>query len=253
MCIPENSSARVSLQAHNHGLISNGFGQSPPDEAKQLNFDLANATASISMNTLDGKIEIAPGAPEQAAQTQDTFDWSSVDTSILDFAYMDSDYSILDFDSIYIKTPVVEFDPRWLKEYGNETTQSYRDRIVKEYSDILERKIEDIFTKKTDLTVVKTRVDDVLVLFPKVVNLFIATPDRDGIGDIITTTPAGNAEIDLVVFSSEHQAILGLFMDKRSTGKSLSVGPSKRRTINTREFEQLFDHWLKDIIKVIKK
>lgn len=254
--VPDSTSARFSLQSHQGGTISNrlkaNFDATTNDDGVQA-FTLANASASITIDTLDGSIIVGPQENTTDDYGDESFDWSSVDTSLLNFAFVNPNYSIFDYQEIFIKEPEIRFDPNWERRFGHKSNGLYRKRIETEYASLLKAAIERRFFKDGNFKFVDQRKERVLVIIPKVLDLYISDPESLTIKDVIKASRAGNAKIDLVIFSPSDESILALFMDKRSTSRPSGVPIPKTRVRNTRAFDNLFNDWIEDIVKVLDK
>lgn len=258
LLVPETTSAKFSIQSHKGGRIHNAI-ESPinvldSNDSAQI-FTLADASSSIAMNTMDGDIKVATqvvGTNDYAEEYSD-FDWSSVDTGILDFAFINPNYNVLDYKKVYIKPVEVHFSPRWEEKFSRGSFRSYRERIVNSYSELLEKAISDRFSRGTHFEISDQRGEDVLVIIPKIIDLYIDNPDSVQIIESFITTSAGNAKIDLVLYSPKDESMLGLFMDKRSTAVPNIISASNLRAINTRAFSRLFDDWAKDIVSLLSR
>ena len=256
LLVPADTSARFSIQSHNGGKLSNSLGgdTEPTNNSNSAQtFNLAGASASVAMNTMEGNIDVGPQTNGLPNYDDGNFDWSSVDTSILDFAYINPNQSVFDYQKVFIKTPEIHFDQRWLEKFDEDETRSYRARVVSEYADLLKKAIADRLSRSTGLRLSEERGDDVLVVIPKVVDLYIDHPDLVGIRDVFVTTPAGNAQLDLVIYSPKSQSVLGLILDKRSTAKPGIAQTSRLRTMNSRAFTQLFKDWIANVARVLNK
>jgi len=191
----------------------------------------------------------AQSAASQAAPDGNNVavDTADIDTSILDLSYVNSTLNLQDYDGIFVKKPEVAFQSHWINEFGDARTRSYRARIARDYANLLMSSIEENLAVTTGLDVVTQPGEKTLVIIPKLLDLYIHYPDMGGIQDVLIANAAGNAKIDLVIYSPKAEAVFGLFTDWRSTGKPGIVIPSKLRTINTRAFTGLFDAWMVDI------
>lgn len=257
LLIPETTSARFSLKSHQGGMITNSLkeGANLQDDTKSDHtiFTLDQASASISIDTLSGNINIAPKKSQFKINDDQAYDWSSVDTGILNFAFINPNHNIFDHKEIFIKQPEVHFDENWLKKYGKETTKQFQERITDEYAASLKRAVADKFSKNSHFTIIEQRKEGALVIIPKVFELYIDNPQVVGITDMMIATPAGNAKIDLVIFSPTDNSILALFMDKRSTGKPESIGAFRPKATNRRAFSKLFNNWAKDMMTLLSQ
>ena len=258
LLVPQVTSADFLIESHKGGIIKNSLsGTADANDAAQ-EFSLGDASASVTMNTMGGHIELAPQLAKSAESSEQgevdfDFDWSSVDTSILDFAYINPSYSAHDFKKIYIKPAEVHFDPQWLARFSKKLNSSYRERVMVNYAKLLEKAIKDKFSKNDRFEIVDERANDVLVIIPKVVDLYIDRIESVELKDSLVVTPAGSAKIDLIAYSIKDSSVLGFFMDKRGTSVSNILGGSNARAANQKAFFRLFSDWAEDIITVLEK
>lgn len=192
---------------------------------------------------------------QEVTENNGSFDqrinWSDVDNSLMELVYVDSGQSILEYKKVFIKQPEVTFQTNWINKFGDEKTRSYRERVAREYAELLTESIRNKFSSEMNLEITEQRSDDVLVIMPKVFDLYIDYPDIGGIQDVIIASAAGYAKMELVIYSPKTESVLGMFSDKRSTKKPGIVLVSKPRVINTRAFSQLFNVWVDDIAMAI--
>ena len=202
--------------------------------------------------TASGSARASPQNTHPGEFTED-IDWTNVDTSILDVAYINPRLNFRHYKKIYIKQPEIHFHPNWVAKFGESKSSAYRQEVARRYASLLEEAIAETFSRDTHLSISDQRGDDILVIIPKVIELYIAVPDSVVNQDVIITTPAGSAKIDLVIYSPRDQSVLGLFMDTRSTSTPRPVEASKPRMINTRAFNRLFKEWSEDLVAVLEK
>ncbi len=256
LLVPETTSARFSLNSHQGGRIENSLvGELDIDNSSDDSqiLTLADASASITIDTMSGGIVVAPQNSTDTGVSSEDYDWSSVDTSVLDFAFVNPNYNILDYQEIFVKKPEIQFDSSWVRKHGVAISQDDRQRIADEYAEMFRQTIADRFSRNKRFKIVDERTENVLVIIPKVLELYIDNPDMVTLKDVLVATPAGNARLDLVIFSPSDQAILALFMDKRSTRKPQGIATSKTRALNSRAFSRLFKDWVKDISTALAK
>ena len=86
-----------------------------------------------------------------------------------------------------------------------------------------------------------------------VTELYIDIPETIGMIDMLIATPAGNAKIDLAIYSPRDESVLGLFLDKRSTAKPQGLPDTRPRTVNRRAFNRLFNDWAEDITESLNR
>ena len=116
LLVPDTTSARFSLQSHQGGTVSNMIGGTVDPHQNTSGaqiFTLADASANVTIDTLDGDITVAPQNATTTEYVDEDYDWSSVDTSVLNFAFINPKYNSLDYKEIYIKQPEIHFDPSW--------------------------------------------------------------------------------------------------------------------------------------------
>jgi hypothetical protein len=254
LLVPESTSARFSLQSHQGGSINNtltGELDTPSKADGPQTFALADASASVTINTMDGNIIVGHQKAADSEFGDENYDWSSVDTSLLNFAFVNPNYNIFDYQEIFIKQPEIHFDPSWEKKYTKDKKGLYRERIADEYSNLLKLAIREHFSQDKHFKIVTQRSKNALVIIPKVLELYIDDPGTVKISDMLSATRAGNARIDLVIFSPRDNSILALFMDKRSTVRPGGIPIPKSRVRNSRAFSRLFDDWIEDMIKLL--
>ena len=257
LLVPQITSADFLVESHKGGVIKNSLSETVQSSSTAQEFSMGGASASVTMNTMEGNIELAAAQlttnSKSSEQTEIDFDfdWSSVDTSILDFAYINPSYSAHDFKKIYIKPAEIHFDPQWVAKFRKEFSSSNRERVMVNYAKLLEKAIIDKFSKNDRFEVVDERASDVLVIIPKVVDLYIDRIESVELKDSLVVTPAGNAKIDLIAYSVKDNSVLGFFMDKRGTSVSNILGGSNARAANQKAFFRLFSDWAEDILTVL--
>ena len=256
LLVPKSTSARFALQSHQGGTIHNTLNVQADAEHNSDGahvFALADASASVTINTMDGNISVAYQKENVSDYDDENFDWSSVDTSLLNFAFVNPKYNVFDYQEIFIKEPEIRFDSSWEKKYGKGEIGIYQQRIATEYANLLKAAIRDNFAKTKRFKVVEQRKENVLVIIPKVLDLYITNPETIEFKEVLTAARAGNASIDLVVFSPSDNSMLALFMDKRSTSRPGGLPIPSSRIRNSRAFSRLFNDWIEDMVKVLSK
>ncbi len=256
LLVPESTSARFSLQSHQGGSIENtliGEPRTPNSDDDAQVFALADASASVKINTMDGDIMVGYQKAKVGEYDDEHYDWSLVETNLLNFAFINPNYNIFDYQEIFIKQPEIHFDPSWEKKYSTGEKGHYQQRITLEYANLLKAAIADTFSKDSRFRIVNQRNENALVIIPKVLELYIEDPETVEIRDVFVAARAGNAKIDLVVFSPSDQSVLALFMDKRSTERPRGLAISQARVRNSRAFSRLFSDWMADVVRVLEK
>ena len=258
LLVPETTSARFSLKSHQGGEIENTFKEriinsNQDDGAHVFSLVDTSSSSSISINTMDGNINVGPQEEVSNSYDDESYDWSSVDTSLLDFAFVNPNYNVLDYQEIFIKQPEIHFAPSWKKKFNGAKKGLYQKRIADEYSDLFKAAIANTFSETMNFKIIDQRKENALVVIPKILELYIDDPESVEIKDVFTASRAGNARIDLVVFSPSDSSILALFMDKRSTTRPKGIPFQRSRVRNSRAFSLLFNDWVEDIAKVLKK
>ena len=255
LLVPGDTAAEFILEAHDGGQISNALRETDSDaragSTKAESFILGDGSANVVMNTTQGDIVLASRKNSNSNSQQQEFDWASVDTSVLDFAYINPDYEVLGYEQFYIKPPEITFDPRWKTKFGDNTL--YRETIARDYSEILVRAIAETFERETNLKFSEKRGENILVIIPKVQELYIDDPDIKGASDTFTRNAAGTAKLDLVIYSPRDQTVLSLILDKRSTARPGVSTSTRVRSKNALAFRRLFNDWMSDIVRVIEK
>jgi len=252
LLVPKTTSAKFSLQSHQGGEVRNQLVDVLDSDTSNngKNFTLGDADANVSINTMSGSISIAAQEAVANQYGDENYDWSSVDTSILTFAFINPKHSIFDYKEIFIKKPEIQFDPRWEAKYGKGETNSYRETIQADYASLLKKAVANKFSKGLPFEIVEERTENSLVIIPKLLELSIDFPDTVSIRDVVTSRPAGSAKIDLVIYSPSDKAILALVVDKRTTA---SPKGNNGTVINRRAFSKLFNDWASDIVEVLAK
>jgi len=182
---------------------------------------------------------------------EEHFNWQDVHNNILDFAYINSQHDIREYKKVFINTPEVTFQSHWLNEHGDFKTAGYRQRVAQEYSELLVKAISKHLVNDMGLQISTQRGSDVLVVLPKLLDIYIDHPDLGGVQDVLLVNPAGKAKLDLIMYSPKDEAVLAYIEDTRGTGDPKVIVPSKPRTINTRAFAKLFNEWSQDIVQVM--
>lgn len=256
LLVPESTSARFSLQSHQGGSIKNtlkGKLDTLSNDTDTQVFALADASASVTINTMDGGISVGYQKAVVSDYDDQSYDWSLVDTNLLNFAFINPNYKIFDYQEIFIKQPEIHFDPSWEEKYGTGEKGHYQQRITLNYANLLKAAIAKTFSQDNRFKIVDQRNENALVIIPKVLELYIEDPETVEIRDVLVAARAGNAKIDLVIFSPSDQSVLALFMDKRSTDRPRGLAIPQARLRNSRAFSQLFNDWTEDIVKVLDK
>ena len=252
LLVPEETSAKFSLQSHQGGQVRNEIIEVPDvdNNPNKKNFILGDASANVSINTMSGSISILSQKAIASQYVDENYDWSAVDTSILKFAFINPKHSIFNHKEIFIKQPEIHFDPKWEVKFGKGITNSYKETTSADYASLLKKAVANKFSRDMQFEIVEERTDNSLVIIPKVLDLYIDFPDTVAIRDVVTSRPAGSAKIDLVIYSPSDKAILALVVDKRTTANPKGNDGS---VINRRAFSELFNDWARDIVKVLEK
>ena len=256
LSVPELTSAKFSLQSFQNGSIHNTLKDKvttfESNDSAEI-FSLSDASGNVELGTMDGRIEVGSSELTYSQPEDDSYDWSSVDSSILDFAYVNPNINFMDYQEVFIKQPEIHFDESWVKEYGENKTKTYRERIAIDYAESFKKAIVDKFSNDLNLKISNERGEGVLVIIPKVIELYIDKPETVDTRNVFSVTSAGKAKIDFVIYSSKDEAILSLITDKRSTSKPSGIPDTNLRTMNYRAFNTLFNSWAEDIVKVLGK
>lgn len=256
--VEETISASFNLAVHQNGSIKNAFSPSVDESEgndKKSVFKLGEGSASIDVSTLNGNIEIEKLQQETQAQAPSDgdgqFDWSSVDQSKLQFAFVKPEVDFASYKHVYISKVKIEFDEQWVRQFGSSGYSKYIERVEARYAerfrDILIKGIED----NTRWKVVSERKKDALIILPKVTDLYINTPEEIGMRDTVITV-GGRAALDLTVYSPRDKAVWALFVDKRNSARLSSAESTMRtRVANEKSFTKLFDAWVETIMEYV--
>ncbi len=258
--VPENTSAKFRVNTHENGSISNKITQDSAKPVKQgpaseLYFKTQSGDAKIDINTVGGNVALglstALNEPQKPATNQ-VVDINNIDSSFFDLAYVRPDTDLSHYKKVFIGDVSVEFDKRWLKKFGGGDAQQYRKRTLKIYSKMLKKQLAKNFEDDFGVKVVSERGHDVLVVLPKVLDLNIIEPEAAELKDTILSW-AGDAKVDVTVYSPEDKAVIALFVDHRQTKRfGFAEISMPTRLANERSFRKLFDKWSKNVVKQLK-
>jgi Protein of unknown function (DUF3313) len=152
------------------------------------------------------------------------------------------------YTKIMIDPVQVSFRKGWLKDMNLSRSMSRKisEDDARKIADEMRSGFQDIFTaafKAKGYEVVTAPGSDVLRLSPEVVNVYLNAPDPMGGAGVRTyTVEAGEATLGLMARDSTTGALLGVAMDRSTTGGAGSAGLTTSAS-NRGQFENLFKYW----------
>lgn len=157
-----------------------------------------------------------------------------------------SDFKLPLTRKIYIADPKVEFAQAWLKRFESETTETYRNLVVRDYSKGLAEALAQALIE-SGWQVVDEPSADAVQLSPRLFDLFIFEPETVGIKQTILAY-AGQAAVELVFRTPGSQPFMKI-VDYRRTRDS--AGVVANRTTNYYYFKLLMSDWSGSAVKYL--
>lgn len=257
--VDESLSASFNLAVHQSGTIENDFasdGAKEDGDSKKAVFKLGDGSSSIDVSTLNGNIAIKKLekaiASEDKAEAGAQFDWSSVDQSKLQFAFVKPDVNFSSYKTVYISKVKIVFDEQWVRQFGSSGYKKYIERVEERYAERFKQALVKEIKEKTSWKIVKSREPDALIIMPKVTDLYINTPEEIGMRDTVITM-GGRAALDLTIYSPVDKSVWGMFVDKRNSARLSSAESTMRtRVANEKSFAKLFSYWGETVMDYVK-
>lgn len=157
-----------------------------------------------------------------------------------------SDFKLPLTRKIYIADPKVEFAQLWLKRFEAETTETYRNLVVRDYGEGLVEALAQALIE-SGWQVVDEPSADAVRLSPRLFDLFIFEPETVGIKQTILAY-AGQAAVELVFRTPGSQPFMKI-VDYRRTRDS--AGVVANRTTNYYYFKLLMSDWSGSAVKYL--
>lgn len=157
-----------------------------------------------------------------------------------------SDFKLPLTRKIYIADPKVEFAQVWLKRFESETTETYRNLVVRDYGKGLAEALAQALIE-SGWQVVDEPSTDAVQLSPRLFDLFIFEPETIGIKQTILAY-AGQAAVELVFRTPGSQPFMKI-VDYRRTRDS--AGVVANRTTNYYYFKLLMSDWSGSAVKYL--
>jgi hypothetical protein len=152
------------------------------------------------------------------------------------------------YTKIMIDPVQVSFRKGWLKDVNRSrgVSRKVSEQDAQEIASAMRSGFEDIFVsefKAKGYEVVNAPAPDVLRLSAEIANVYLNAPDpMAGAGVRSYTVEAGEATLALAARDSTSNAVLGVAVDRRTTGgagRATLASPTSNRF----EFEELFRDW----------
>jgi hypothetical protein len=158
------------------------------------------------------------------------------------------------YTKIMIDPVQVSFRKGWLKDVNSSrgTTRKVSEEDAQQIAEAMRTGFQDIFAsefKAKGYEIVSAPGPDVLRLSAEVANVYLNAPDpMAGAGVRTYTVEAGEATLALAARDSTTNAVLGIAVDRRTTGGA-GHATFTTSTSNRFEFEELFHDWARACVR----
>lgn len=193
-------------------------------------------------------ISILPNANAIAETTkpqkaQSAFVDIAKNKSRFDHAQLIHDFALSQFDGVFIEAPSVEFQKNWQRDHRTSTSNHYKERIKKEYAQLLMTEISQALTDKAVLAIKPNKEGTkTLIIKPKIIDLYINGPETVYPSKVFVTS-AGWATLELQLINAQGVHI-GTISDHGDTRDSPSSYPKRAtRASNYYDFKRLMRDW----------